>query len=352
MVGRERRDPAPVVDPRIEESEPLLRIREVRRRLDADVWPEDETGGRDRGEELLFSWFGRVPHHRARLRAEVLDDDLLHVAVPPMEVADREEALAALTRRLPDPNQDPGGERDREPACIFDRPQTDGRDLVGRSGVWPTLLGEPVGRGLEHQAHRRAHVLESRELLVRHDARVEVRQEPGLLQDANGRGADVLEGRSVATVGQPRARHRVPLFGTVPQGEQRLLASERPAGLRDGHDLFEAEVRMIELRRRLREGAVVTVIATEHRERDEDLPRIRDGAAPPQITEVAGRSHRTLQIRVPGLQQRLDLVEGERLALLRSCERSPAGLGGPRPVGHSGRAYYPRSSMRTTTRVP
>src|SRR5439155_14943990 len=133
VVRRERRDPAPVVDTGIEESEPLLRIREVRRRLDADVWPEDEPCDRNRGEELLFLWFGREPHGRACLRAEVLDDDLLHVAVPPMEVADREEALAALTRRFPDPDQDPGSERDREPACIFDRPQTDGRDLVGRS---------------------------------------------------------------------------------------------------------------------------------------------------------------------------------------------------------------------------
>ena len=313
---------------------------------------EDEPGGCDRGEELLFLWFGCVAHRRAGFGAEVLNDDLLHVTVPAVQVADREEALAPLARRFADPDQDPGGERDREPACVFDRPQAHRRDLIGRSGVRPTLPRETVGRRLEHQAHRSAHVLERRELLVGHHARVEVREEPGLLEDAHGRRADVLERRAVATVYQPGARRRISLLGTVSEGEQSLLASQRAAGLGDRDHLLEAEERVFELRRRLREGAVMTMVATQHRQRDEHLARIGDGVAPSQVAEMTSRRHRALQIRVTGQQQCLDLVQGEGLALFGSGECAAAGLGEPHPGGHSGRAYYPRSRMRTITRVP
>ena len=52
-----------------------------------------------------------------------------------MQVADREHRLGALPGVLPDPDEDAGGERDREAAGVLDRPQPDGRDAcpVSRS---------------------------------------------------------------------------------------------------------------------------------------------------------------------------------------------------------------------------
>ena len=168
---------------------------------------------------------GACAHRRAGFGAEVLNDDLLHVAVPAVQVADREEALARSRGVSPIPTRIPvvNGIASR-PASSIVRRRTD-RDLVGRSGVRPHPSRETVGRRLEHQAHRSAHVLEPRELLVGHHARVEVRQEPGLLEDANGRRADVLERRAVATVHQPARAPPDIAPPDGPEGEQSLLAS-------------------------------------------------------------------------------------------------------------------------------
>src|SRR5205085_7720864 len=115
------------------------------------------------------------------LRAEVLDDDLLDVAVPAMEVADREERLRAFGFRLPDADEDPGRERDREPPRVLDRSQSHPGVLVRRPEVGTAPLREPAGGALEHQPHRRGDVLEARHLLPAHDAGIEMWQQAGLL---------------------------------------------------------------------------------------------------------------------------------------------------------------------------
>src|SRR2546428_5260435 len=81
VIGRERRDTAPVVEPRGEEPGVDTR-REVRRRLDVHVGSEQEPPDGDRAERVSERWLGVVPHRNARLRAEGLDDDLLEMTVP------------------------------------------------------------------------------------------------------------------------------------------------------------------------------------------------------------------------------------------------------------------------------
>ena len=85
---------------------------------------------------------GRVVHRGPRLRPEVLDDHLLDVVVAAVQVADREERRRALARGLADPDEDPGGERDREPPGVLDRAQPHRRHLVGRPVVRAAGLGQ------------------------------------------------------------------------------------------------------------------------------------------------------------------------------------------------------------------
>jgi hypothetical protein len=95
-----------------------------------------------------------VGHPRARLGTEVLDDHLLDVAVARRQLPDRLQRFEPLEPRLADPDQDPGRERDRELAGELDRLQPPSRHLVRRAEVRHSALGQPVGRGLEHDPHR------------------------------------------------------------------------------------------------------------------------------------------------------------------------------------------------------
>ena len=102
------------------------------------------------------------------------------------------------------------------------------------------------------------------------------------------------------------APERVELFsggsvtqlGLVAEGEQRLAAAGRCAGASDVEDLVDAQVCPLASARRAGEGAVVTDVATELRQRDEDLWLIRDE---PAVALVSQRSRfRTELVERPG----------------------------------------------------
>jgi hypothetical protein len=177
-------------------------------------------------------------HRGARLRAEVLDDDLLEMVVAAVELADREERLSALAWGLADADEDAGRERDGQATGVLDRPQAHGRLLVGRAEVRSAPGGQPLGRRLQHQPHRGAHVLESGHLLPGHDARIQVRQQARLLDHSDRDRAKVLERRPVAALGEPCPCDRIAVLRPVAEREQRLLAAGPPARVGDGHDLL------------------------------------------------------------------------------------------------------------------
>ena len=78
----------------------------------------------------------------ARLGQEVLDDDLLHVAVAAVRGGDGLERLQPVGPGLADAHQDPGGERDGQLAGRLQGGQPAGGLLVGRAAV-----AVQVGRG-------------------------------------------------------------------------------------------------------------------------------------------------------------------------------------------------------------
>ena len=90
------------------------------------------------------------------LGPEILDDHLLHVAVPLGEVADRAQRLDPFLARLADTDQDPGREGNPFQTRALERLEAPGGNFVRRAVVRTAAFRQPVGRGLEHQAHRRA----------------------------------------------------------------------------------------------------------------------------------------------------------------------------------------------------
>ena len=67
------------------------------------------------------------------------------------------------------------------------------------------------------------------ELGARHDAGIEVCEEPRLGGDQARHRADVVQGRGVAVLVEPRAGFGPAVFGPVAEGQQRLFAAERRA---------------------------------------------------------------------------------------------------------------------------
>src|SRR5213592_3226766 len=121
VVGRERRDTAPVVEPRGEQARVDAR-REIRRCLNVHLGPEQEPCDGERTEQVRERRLRLISHRDARLRAEVLDDDLLDMTVPLVEVADRGEGVHPLALGLADADENARRERDRELPRERDRP--------------------------------------------------------------------------------------------------------------------------------------------------------------------------------------------------------------------------------------
>ena len=286
---------------------------------------------------------GRAMHRGPRLGPEVLDDHLLDVVIAQVQVADRQQRLGALARRLADAHEDAGRERDRQAPRILDRAQPHGRHLVRRTEVRTPFGRKALARRLEHDPHRGTHVLQPSELLVGHHAGIQVRQQPRVLDHPDRDGANVVE-RGVVTAGiEPRAGLRVALLWPIPEREQRLLASGARAGRGDRDNLVGGQVRGVKPGRRLREGAVVAVVAAQHRQRHEDLARVGDGVAPSEVAQTCGDGEEVAEVVALCLEQRGELIGRERLAGVRPGQCAPTHGVGRRggPVGHRGRAYYP-----------
>ena len=148
VVERERRDAAPVVEAggeRAGRTPPGERL--------GGAWmfmsgPSRRRATATRAAGDRPATGSRLSAHRdARLGAEVLDDDLLDVAVALVQLADGERATSTRSAwRLADPDQDAGGERDAELAGERDRPEPPRRHLVGRAVVRGARAEQPLGR--------------------------------------------------------------------------------------------------------------------------------------------------------------------------------------------------------------
>ena len=138
--------------------------------------------------------------------------------------------------------------------------------------------GQPLRRGLEHDPHRRRDLAERLEVRPRHHARVQVGEQPGLVEDRPRRACQIVEGRLDAERSELLARDPVAQLGLVAEREERLVATGRGAGPRDREHLLERHERPLAAPRRPCERAVAADVAAERRQRDEHLRRVGDEA--------------------------------------------------------------------------
>ena len=134
-VRRQRRHAAPVVDAGRDDLRQHAGA-QVRRRLDAHVGAEDDARDRDRPQQFVEIGLRRVPPSSClRLRAKVLHDDFLNVAVLRVHRAQREQRFDAFEARFADADQNAGGERHARGARAAQRVQPHRGHLVGRAVV-------------------------------------------------------------------------------------------------------------------------------------------------------------------------------------------------------------------------
>ena len=211
-----------------------VEVDQVRRRLDPRLRAEHEPGDRDGGAVLVEAEVVDVAHRGVGLGPEVLDDDLLHRAEGARRTrAARRSSRPARCSVSPMPTSSPVVNGIDEPAGVLEHPQPDLGVLVGRAVVRLALgLEQPPRGGLEHHPHRRRDRLEPVQLLPRHHAGVEVRQQPGLLEHPDRHRPHVGERGVVALLVEPRPGLGPAVLGPVAEGEQRLEAARarRPGG--------------------------------------------------------------------------------------------------------------------------
>ena len=242
---------------------------------------------RDGLEEVVGRAGRRAVHRGAGLREEVLDDHLLHVPVAGVGGGDRHERVDPIGDRLADAHEDPGGERDLEPAGGLERGQPTGGDLVGRAAV----AVEVVPERLDHHPLAGRHGAQEGQVGLVERAGVGVGEQPVSSSTRRAAAARYSTVEPWPCSSSHAACHRVAILGSLAEREQRLVAAGGGAGAGDGEHLLRREVGRLEAGGRLGEGAVAAAVAAQHGERDEDLGREGDPPAVGVVAHGPGAGH-------------------------------------------------------------
>jgi len=129
------------------------------------------------------------------------------------------------------------------------------------------------------------------ELLPGHDPGVEVGKQTGLLQHPDRHRPDVGQCRVVPFLVEQDPGLGPPVLRRVAEGEQRLQTTQLPTMPSNVENLVRRQIRHPllprRLARRLHERAVVTPIAAQPRDRDEDLRRVGHYTRPSAATRPA-----------------------------------------------------------------
>ena len=244
--------------------------REVGGGLHADRVVQDEPRHCDGTRHVeRVRLVGVRPAYRG-LGPEVLDDDFLDVPVGAMQVADRDQRVHALGKRLTDADQEAGGEGDRQLAGLAQHAKPHRRLLVRRPLVYLAASAKPRRHALEHEPQAHVHAPEARHLVARENAGVRVRQEP-VLERGLARALDVRRRRGMAPLGEEGAVAGERHFRFVAETHERLRAAERTPTARPGRDLVELHGPSVGIVGILPERAVRAAVPAEVRDREEHL---------------------------------------------------------------------------------
>ena len=201
---------------------------------------------------------------------EVLQDQLLQVAVLGLHLGQGLQRGHAVLGRLADPHQDPAGERDGELPGGPDRLQPHLR-VLGRRALMDHQI---AAHRLQHQPLRGGDLAQPGQLVARAHPHVGVRQHPPLQRPLAGPG-HIRDEVLVAVAGQPRRHLGVDLRLLTGQHQQ-LLGAATGGVVQQGLHL----VRRVQVRPVRRERAVLAVAPAGPRQGEREVPRKRDPPHP------------------------------------------------------------------------
>ncbi len=206
-----------------------------------------------------------------------------------VEVAEREQRVDPLGPGFPDADQDARREWNGLLAGPPDGVEARGGLLVGRAVVGRSLGQQLLRDAFQHDALRDRAAPQHGQILVRHQAWIDMGQKSRFAEHQFGRRRQVGQGRGVAQPVEFRPNRAVAKLRLIPQREQRLLAPRRLPGARDRQDFVQRQVGIGAAARRMGEGAVMANVPAQLRERDENLARIGDEASVGVVAAASGR---------------------------------------------------------------
>ena len=358
VIGRQRRDPAPVVHAGGEQPGQLVRDRtgsaapgyasSDRARSGPPRWsPGTPPGPRPAPDRIAVSGLARkfctitswiAPYCRAIRR-----------------IANSDSARSAIVSPIPTRMPVVNGIVLR-PASSSTRSRTAG-SLSGDPKCAPAGFGEDRGRGgLQHHPHRRRDRLEPLHLLPAHHAGVQVRQQTRS-PPAPGWPSPAVGQRAVVPVAvQPLPSLRPAVLGPVAEGEQRLLAPEGGALPGDLQDLVRGQVRGRQPAGHGDESAVMATVPAQPGQRDEHLAGVGDHPGPAggresRVPHPGGAGTQIDQVRAGGLQQHTGFGHIQRHSVT-SATQGPAHRRGRGCFDRAVRHGAPRAGFGRRSRLP
>src|SRR5262249_50702884 len=109
VIRRDRRDPAPIVDARLDQTRQDAGT-EIGRSLDVHRRRKQQSRDRNRPQMVFERGRRRMGHAGSRFRPEILDDDFLDVPMRVVELAQSKKRVDALFARFADADQNARGE--------------------------------------------------------------------------------------------------------------------------------------------------------------------------------------------------------------------------------------------------
>ena len=213
------------------------------------------------------------------------------MAVALVQLLDREQRIDPLLERLADADEDARREGDLQPARCLDRGEPLVRHLVRAAVVRLTLAQEPRAHRLEHDPRARAHLSQRGDVLLRQDARVDVREQTGLAIDEVAHVVQVGKGGRIAEFAQPVAVRGILQLRLISQAEERLLAARPLRRVRRGQHHLRRHRKRVGLARLLHERAVAADVAAEVCQRDEHFARVGDNIRVRAVAQQTRRHH-------------------------------------------------------------
>ena len=163
---------------------------------------QHEAGRGDGPVQVLGGAGVGLRHGRAGLGQEVLDDDLLHVAVAGVRRGDGPQGRELAGPVVADADQDPRREGDGQLTGGLERGQPAGRLLVGGAPVGR----EALGQGLEHHPLAGRDRAQRGQLVGEERTGIGVGEEAGLLQDEAADLGEVVDRGRVARAPSSQSR--------------------------------------------------------------------------------------------------------------------------------------------------